>query len=170
MIGRQACSRAVLRYWRGALVVVACVWIGWQALTRYQTSVAAHDVEIAQGRRLYEAAVPIRARLAGHNLDLPSAATRCANCHATAKPIGQAGFAPALTATLLTESHRRRGGPASRYDAAAFCRAVRDGLDPNSVMIDEVMPRYDMSQEQCSALWFFLTKDPNYHGSLLSPG
>ncbi|SIT39030.1 conserved hypothetical protein [Paraburkholderia ribeironis] len=159
MIGRDARSRAVRWYWSGALVVVACVWIGWQALTRWQTSVAAHDAELAQGRQLYEAAVPIRARLAGHHLDLPPAATRCANCHATAIQIGQAGFAPALTATLLTESHPRRGGPASRYDVAAFCRAVRDGLDPNSVIIDEVMPRYDMSREQCSALWVFLTQE-----------
>ncbi|MCU9953995.1 c-type cytochrome [Burkholderia sp. BKH01] len=160
MNGLNRVSHGVGRNWRLILSVAACVGVGWLALTRLQAPVALHDARFEQGRRLYEAVVPMRARLVGQGFDLPSTATRCVNCHAVTAQPGQSGFAPALTGAMLTENRRRRGGPASAYDMAAFCRVLREGIDPAQVMVNSVMPRYDVDREQCAAIWLYLTRTP----------
>lgn len=127
-------------------------------------STAEGDRDTSAGRALFEGQLSIPARLSGHDVDLPPAASRCTNCHRrdTAPP-GSAGddtrsYGPRLDVRGLTESRARRGGPPSRYDAAALCRLLRDGVDPAWVLIDRAMPRFRASDAQCSSLWRFLTE------------
>ena len=103
-----------------------------------------------------DGATVLRGRLAGHPVDLPQAATRCVNCHTAGAAAGQsltAAFGPALDSATLARAISRRGGPPSRYDAASLCRLLREGIDPAWVMVDASMPRYEVSDAQCDALW-----------------
>jgi hypothetical protein len=116
------------------------------------------------GRAIFVGERPVEARMVGHQQRLPADAARCVNCHvhrdaARYLPPGDAGvgFGPALDAALLTRMRQRRGGPASRYDRAAFCRALAEGVDPAYVMLQQAMPRYALGAEECEALWTFLT-------------
>lgn len=120
-----------------------------------------------RGRALFEGDAPLAGRLTGHDSDLPPAASRCSNCHRrdTAPPGAPApagdetrSFGPALDAANLAESKPRRGGPPSRYDAASLCRVLRDGIDPAWVMIDRTMPRYQLEDADCEALWRHLIR------------
>lgn len=103
-----------------------------------------HDAgaAVADGR------VPLAARIAGHAQVLPPAAARCGNCHAGTQAIGGP-----LDAAHLARPVARRGGPPSRYDADALCRLLRTGIDPAWVMVDRAMPRFEISDVQCRALW-----------------
>lgn len=108
-------------------------------------------------------ATVLRGRLAGHPGDLPSAATRCVNCHATGATAGQlltAAFGPSLDSDALARAISRRGGPPSRYDAVSLCRLLREGIDPAWVMVDASMPRYEVSDAQCQALWTRIVRLP----------
>ncbi|WP_260853946.1 hypothetical protein [Paraburkholderia sp. BCC1886] len=99
-------------------------------------------------------AVP--AELRDDNRLLPGATTRCVNCHTrTASPDS---FAPPLTPGYLFAAASRRGGPASSYDEPAFCRVLREGIDPADVMLRKAMPHYRISDPDCKALWHFLTQ------------
>ena len=118
-------------------------------------SAGAAATDAGPGRELFAGERPLVARLAGHAQDLPASAVRCINCHAVQERRASAatGFAPALTARHLREPRARRGGPPSRYDTDAFCRLLRDGVDPAGVLIDTAMPRYRLSPQDCAALW-----------------
>lgn len=138
-----------------ALVALAAggAW-GWQ---RWQLR--------QDGARLFDGRQPLAARISGHADALPSAAARCSNCHASqavrqgaaAAGIGSPSFGPLLTAATLRHPLPRRGGPPSRFDAASLCRLLREGVDPAWVMLPRVMPRYQISDAQCEALWEHLT-------------
>ena len=113
------------------------------------------------GAELFDGRRAVAARIGGHDDGLPAQATRCANCHLTgAPPVAAASapsnFGPVLSAATLTQARPRRGGPPSRYDAAALCRLLRDGTDPAWVLLPRAMPRYDITDEQCRALWAHL--------------
>jgi hypothetical protein len=114
----------------------------------------------ALGAQLFDGRAALPAQLAGRDLALPVAASRCANCHRRDGPMTAApaspSFGPPLTATSLRERQPRRGGPASNYDSASFCRLLRTGIDPAFVLIDERMPRYTATDAQCAALWVYL--------------
>jgi hypothetical protein len=86
---------------------------------------------------------------------LPAWTTRCINCHTRTE--SAAAFAPSLTPGNLLNAKSRRGGPPSRYDLATFCRAVKDGIDPASVVLRKSMPHYQISDVECAALWRFVT-------------
>ncbi len=105
----------------------------------------------ADGAALYEGRQPLVARVSGHEQPLPALAARCANCHEGAQAI-----APALTERTLAHAQPRRGGPPSRYDARALCRLLREGLDPALVLVPRAMPRYEIDERACSALWAHL--------------
>ncbi len=139
-----------------ALAILLAAGLGAIGYAWHRAPIAL-DAQAERGRALFEGASPAVARLAGHDEDLPPIATRCANCHADVDRAGQASFAPALTAPRLLDSRVRRGGPASAYDRAAFCRVLRDGIGPDDVMIDETMPRYALTQDQCADVWRYLT-------------
>src|SRR5204863_2269697 len=110
-------------------------------------------------------------RLSGHEIGLPTVATRCINCHAASgtaaggsAPDGPARgglaaarpYASPLSAEWLTLPRSRRGGPPSDYDLGRLCRLLRTGVDPAQVVISTVMPRYDATDAQCAALWQYL--------------
>jgi hypothetical protein len=98
----------------------------------------------------------VEAQLRDDDHLLPGSTTRCANCHSQTGP-GDA-FAPPLTAGNLFPAKSRRDGPASNYDQEAFCRALREGIDPANVMLRKAMPHYRISDTECAALWHFVTK------------
>ena len=62
-----------------------------------------------------------------------------------------------MTRSTLTDAVRRRSGPPSRYDAGSLCTMLRTGVDPAHVIILRTMPRYDITDADCRALWLHLT-------------
>jgi hypothetical protein len=64
---------------------------------------------------------------------------------------------PALSAQTLQTATSRRGGPASLYNQATFCRVLQDGIDPAWVQLKRAMPRYRLSESECRGLWIYLT-------------
>lgn len=126
------------------VMVVACA----AAMPAWTTWVAQ-----GEGAALYEGRRPVAARLAGHQDGLPPEAVRCANCHEGNQAIG-----PALTAATLVDTRARRGGPPSRYDEAALCRLLREGIDPAFVVVARAMPRYEIDAAGCAALWAHLSR------------
>jgi hypothetical protein len=121
--------------------------------------------EAALGHALFSGAQPLAAHVAGQDFALPQDAAACASCHesppssgpAAAWPDGAPRFGPPLTRAALTQAVRRRGGPPSVYDGVRLCRALRDGIDPAWVVIPQSMPRYAFTDQQCRALWAFLS-------------
>lgn len=118
-----------------------------------------------RGRLLYLGQSPLVARIAGQDFALPAHASRCANCHLPSASAANATTAadtqrvgPVLTPAMLTEPTRRRGGPPSRFDSATFCRLLRTGVDPAHVLIERTMPRYHISDTDCSSLWRHLSE------------
>lgn len=107
---------------------------------------------------IYQGKEGIKAKIAGHGEWLPPSASRCINCHAGQRA---SGAAPVLNKAWLTGKHPRRGGPAFAYDLPSFCRTLRVGIDPEYVMLNRTMPRFDISDQQCAALWVYLTKEKN---------
>lgn len=123
-------------------------------------TVAAAPAVPPSGERLFRGDVPLAASLAGRREPLPAVASRCINCHRTgAAPRASAAarLGPMLTPATLLTAWPRRGGPPSVYGPAAFCHLLRSGIDPAQVIIDTRMPRYELSDAQCAALWSFLT-------------
>ncbi|CAB3808879.1 hypothetical protein LMG28614_06901 [Paraburkholderia ultramafica] len=98
----------------------------------------------------------IPAQLREDDLPLPGSTTRCVNCHTRTDSADT--FAPPLTPGNLFAAKSRRGGPASSYDQAAFCKALRDGIDPADVMLRKTMPHYQINDVECAALWHFVTR------------
>lgn len=121
--------------------------------------VAATDARrtMNQGRALFTGARPLVGRIRGQEADLPARVIVCAHCHAQAAPDASAPAAPALDRANLTRPRERRGGPPSAYDQGSFCRLLRTGVDPVYVLIDRIMPVYELSDAACAALWQYLT-------------
>jgi hypothetical protein len=107
------------------------------------------------GCAIFNGQHPLSAHLRDDNSALPAWTTRCVNCHVGAS--ASTTFAPPLTRDYLLGATRRRGGPISHYDPAAFCHAVKDGVDPAGIVLRKPMPRYQMTDAECSALWRFVT-------------
>lgn len=129
-----------------------------------QPPAAAPAEALARGRALFAGTAPLRGTISGHASALPPAGARCVNCHsasaagAAAVPASAlASFGPLLTRPHLTGLLPRRGGPPSRYDEATFCRLLRTGIDPAYVLITRSMPRYELPDADCQALWLHLT-------------
>ena len=139
-------------------IVLAGGWAFRQAQQR---------VTVAQGERLFHGEALLAGRIVGHTMVLPVTVSRCMNCHearstavsaaASAVAGGQAGrYGPTLDHETLGQLRTRRGGPPSRYDAAALCTLLRTGVDPAQVMIPQTMPHYDIADADCAALWAYL--------------
>ena len=118
---------------------------------------AAPAEALARGRALFAGTAPMRGTISGHASALPPAGARCVNCHAAGAASASASFGPLLTRPHLTGLLPRRGGPPSRYDEATFCRLLRTGIDPAYVLITRSMPRYELPDADCQALWLHLT-------------
>jgi cytochrome c553 len=135
--------------WRWALSLLALFVAAGVALQQWR----AHQ-SLQRGQLIYQRGLP-SAHLAGDESNLPGLATRCVNCH-DANSGAQSAFAPALNAAALTQLHSRRGGPPSRYDQSSLCKLLREGVDPAWVQIPRAMPRYNLSDKDCAALWRYL--------------
>lgn len=120
------------------------------------------QLSMSRGESMYRGALPLSGRLVGHDMALPTLATRCINCHAagTSETRGRdalARFGARLDGASLTGLQSRRGGPATRFDPASLCEVLRTGRDPAQILISSTMPRYDVSETQCRDLWTYLT-------------
>lgn len=110
-----------------------------------------------RGERIYHGKENLKARIAGHQEWLSPAASRCINCHAAQRlPNTSVRSAPVLNRSWLAEVRTRRGGPAYAYDRPSFCNTLRTGVDPSYVMLGRVMPRFELREDQCAALWAYL--------------
>ena len=77
--------------------------------------------------------------------------------HATHTRLGRSGPAhhhPCLSDRAATAPRRTALGD----DLTSFCRLLRTGVDPAYVIIDRVMPTYDVSDAACASLWQYLTQ------------
>ncbi|MDN4055775.1 hypothetical protein QPK32_22160 [Massilia sp. YIM B02763] len=112
-----------------------------------------------RGERLFDGREPLTGRLAGHTAGLPPALGTCLACHgnAASSSLLEARSAPALGCTVLLRIRERRGEPPFAYDPDKFCRTLRTGINPNDVVLQRTMPRFDIEQAQCDALWAYLT-------------
>ena len=150
---------------RRKLAIVAAAGIPLVAVGWVWVRTATRD----RGAQLFQGRAPLIGRLVGHDDPLPAEVVQCKNCHGLeANPPPnppKAGGEPALTETvgpklgpsLLTRPVKRRGGPASRYTEDAFCRLLREGIDPAQIMIPQLMPRYTLTDAECNSLWSYLT-------------
>jgi len=135
---------------------VARAAIGLALATVARLANAAQLCEPADlGCSIFSGQHAIPAHLRDDNHPLPAWTTRCINCHTRAE--SAAGFAPPLTPGYLLDATSRRGGPPSRYNPAAFCRALKEGVDPADVVLRKSMPHYQISDIECAALWRFVT-------------
>lgn len=116
---------------------------------------------VSRGARLFDGTEPLAGTLSGHRAPLPAAATRCSQCHAGPGAPAATGssFAPPLDRRQLREPRPRRGGPPVAYEAATFCRTLRTGVDPAHVVLPRAMPRFEVDDVQCAALWDYLTQE-----------
>lgn len=115
------------------------------------------DASAAAGRRMFFGDASLQGAIVGHPEALPPRLAVCANCHGGAGPTA-ASFGPRLDGTRLTEMRGRRGGPPSAFSPASFCRMLRTGVDPASILITRQMPRYTLHDNQCLGLWHYLTE------------
>jgi len=115
-----------------------------------------------RGGRLFRGDEMLHASIRGHGTELPVDAVRCVNCHQPRSAPGEQGLGKALGPDVfglqLTKAQPRRGGPPSRYRVEDLCRALRNGVDPAQVTLARSMPIYTLSDEDCQALWAFLTQ------------
>lgn len=129
----------------------------------------AHESELRQqGEAMFQGKVLLPANLAGQEMILPVQASRCINCHGTvqknpwidpsvSQPPAEQTFASPINGAWLKQARMRHGGPESKYDQPALCKLLREGVDPGHVMISTTMPRYNLTDAQCAALWAYLS-------------
>lgn len=111
-----------------------------------------------RGERIFHGKEVLKGSLSGHTDKLAPQMSRCVNCHTHAKPANKGiKFAPVLTPAWLLEKQARRGGPAYAYNRDSFCKTLRTGIDPEYVVLGRTMPRFELDDAQCNALWTYLT-------------
>lgn len=111
-----------------------------------------------QGESLFTGRRPLQGKLRGHQTRLPPEVVVCAHCHVQTVPDAGAAAAPLIDRALLLEQRQRRGGPPSAYDVSSFCKMLRSGVDPAYVLVNRVMPVYELSDAACASLWDYLTR------------
>lgn len=109
-----------------------------------------------RGYALYRGFGTLDAEISGTGVALPAKASACVNCH-DATPSGAPRRIGPLDRAALTTATPRRGGPPSAYSGETFCAVLRDGVDPAFVMVDRTMPRFRLSDEDCRALWTYVS-------------
>jgi hypothetical protein len=149
-----------------ALWLAACA--GAQAAGEPINEPINEPITPARGAQLYDGRIALSGRLRDHAEPLPADAVRCANCHEPSRQVAAEStvavsnnsFAPRLDQASLTQFQARRGGPATRYDLANFCRVLRTSVDPGLVLLRKPMPQYALSDNDCQALWMYLSQRP----------
>lgn len=142
-----------------------CAAAFWMAMSVVLTGCGAPTADTAvdaavvrAGAALWRGERPLSGHITGHANPLPSSVVRCINCHGDTARDSSSNTIPVLTVRHLHEAAARRGGPPSRYDAAAFCQVLRTGVDPAAVLLPRAMPRYEIGDADCAALWHYLTQ------------
>ncbi|MCW7539110.1 hypothetical protein OOT46_14800 [Aquabacterium sp. A7-Y] len=157
------------RAWLGtAAAVLALGSLPAAAVPPGLESLAEPDLaDVALGRALFNGHRPLLGRIAGHDATLPAAVSACTGCHRPRTGLGTqlgaaaaASFGPELSRAFLLQALPRRNGPPSAYTTASLCEALRTGVDPAFVTLLPSMPRYQMSDAECRALWSYLTAAP----------
>lgn len=113
------------------------------------------DDAINDGKRFYEhGSEAIQVRLEGPEIERPSTAFACINCHGVDGRGGREGGVdvPAITWRYLSAPGANR--PA--YDPSSFKKALEDGIDPDGRALRATMPRYRMDQETARDLVAYL--------------
>jgi len=86
----------------------------------------------------------------------------CAACHGkdgrgkTVKTAMGSFSTPDIRWSTLSSKKDPEGQPQTPFDQTRFARAVRDGLDPEGVLLDPTMPRWRLTDTQVSALVAYL--------------
>lgn len=111
-----------------------------------------------QGESLFTGRRPLLGKIRGHQTRLPPHVVVCAHCHVQNVPDAGAAAAPLIDRALLLEQRERRGGPPSAYDLSSFCKLLRTGVDPAYVLVNRVMPVYEVGDAACASLWEYLAK------------
>ncbi len=102
---------------------------------------------------------------AGGGMHMQMMGGACATCHGADRRGGARMMpyfwktAPPLTAEALFDSHETNSGghgDHDSYDEATLRRAINTGLDPAGKMLDELMPRWRMNDEDMGDLIAFL--------------
>lgn len=140
---------------------------------------SADEPSAAIGKRIYREGIlpsgdPLQARVQT-DVNVQGPQLVCQNCHGRSG-LGQgegAIFMPAIAASTLYEPReiRNKDFHVSRtvrpaYTDATLARAIRSGLDPNGRVLDAMMPRYSLDDDELSALGAYLKT----LSSSLSPG
>lgn len=139
--------------WAGAiLITLTLLGLGiWLVMSHERAK------QLQRGLAIFRGETPVAGRVVGHDLALPTLATRCTNCHeAPSGPQDNKPFALALTSQRLLTAQSRRGAPPSTFDANRLCELLRNGIDPAQVMVSTTMPRYEITDAQCEDLWAHL--------------
>jgi len=137
-----------------------CAWPLTLLLAACTSGAVGEGVE--RGGRLFRGDEVLHASIRGHAAELPADAARCVNCHRPRAAVGGqdigTSLGPDVFGPRLTKALPRRGGPPSSYRVEDLCRALRAGVDPALVTLARSMPIYTLSDEDCQALWAFLTQ------------
>lgn len=131
-------------------ISVVALW-----LTVVSAAQSPTDSSARRGAQLFDGQEPLKGAIVGHDDALPAFASKCVNCHDPAAS-EKANYGSKLTRAALLEAVARRGGPPSRYEIGSFCRLLRTGIDPAHIIILRAMPRYEIDDAQCLALWNYL--------------
>lgn len=141
-----------------------CVpWLVITALLFWAVTSDAADP--TRGRLLFEQGDPaIGVRLAGSARLVPWTQFACAGCHGSDGRGGREGglAVPAIHWRELATATRTRPG----YDAAAFARVLREGVDPAGRELHPVMPRFSLADADVAALlaWLRVLDRPRVPG------
>ncbi|MFC3695173.1 hypothetical protein [Chenggangzhangella methanolivorans] len=146
--GAEAASAPRRRFAVAALVVVALA----------AAAVLAWRSPIARGYMLFHGHAALEAKIFS-GVALPVSASACVNCHEGAASGGPRAIAR-LDRTTFSAPRTPRGGAPVSYDEASFCRLMREGVDPASVMVSRLMPRFDVSDADCAALFAYVSRRP----------
>lgn len=105
----------------------------------------------------------ITAEIGALGVSLPAASFSCNTCHGEdGRGRAERGVVPSdlrqsvLKRDRLVVATGERGRAA--YTQRSFFTALTDGIDPSGNILDETMPRFDLSEEQAKAIWEYLDK------------
>lgn len=92
----------------------------------------------------------------------------CATCHGPDREGGKRMWpsfwvtAPALTAHALSGDHSGDGHDHDTYDENSLKRAIIEGIRPDGETLDELMPRWQMSDQDLNALVHYLLEETSH--------
>lgn len=90
----------------------------------------------------------------------------CVTCHGETRQGGIRMWpwfwesAPAITPEALTGNHEAAGHDHSHYDAKALAQAITQGLEPDGDTLDDLMPRWQLTDQDLNALIDYLLNTP----------